>query len=67
MATQGPNHSETRRSPQDPLIRIMAEMVKSALVWEADTQLESGPDSSLNQESTGIDYPPTDPQPAPIP
>ena len=42
-------------------------MVKSALEWEADTQLESGPDSSLNQESTGIDYPPTDPQPAPKP
>ena len=64
---EGVERAQLGRSPQDPLIRILAEMVKSALEWEADTQPESGPDSSLNQESTGIDYPPTDPQPAPIP
>ena len=66
MAARGQNHSEGRRFAEDPLIRILAEMVTSALEWELDSQLESDPDSSLNQDSTGIDYPPTEPQPVPI-
>ena len=66
MVALGHSHSEGRRSPEDPLIRILAEMVTSALELELATQLEPDPDSSLNQDSTGIDYPPTDPQPVPI-
>ena len=66
MTALGQNNSEGRRSAEDPLIRILAEMITSALEWEAGSQLESDPDSSLNQDSTGIDYPPTDPQPVPI-
>ncbi len=66
MAALGHNHPEGRRSADDPLVRILAEMITSALKWEADSQLESDPDSSLNQDSTGIDYPPTEPQPVPI-
>ena len=66
MADRGDNHSKGKRSAEDPLIRILAEMVRSALEWEADSQLESDPDSSLNQDSTGIDYPPTEPQPVQI-
>ena len=66
MAALGQNDSEGRCSAEDPLIRILAEMVTSALEWEVDSQLESDPDPSLNQDSTGIDYPPTEPQPVPI-
>ncbi len=66
MAALGQNHSEGRHFAEYPLIRILAEMVTSALELELATQLESDPDSSLNQDSTGIDYPPTDPQPVPI-
>ena len=66
MAALGQNHPDGRCSADDPLIRILAEMIKSALDWELATQLESDPDSSLNRDSTGIDYPPTDPQPVPV-
>ena len=66
MAALGHNHSEGMHSAEDPLIRILAEMVSAALEWEANTDSESDPDSSLNQDSSGIDYPPTDPQPVPI-
>ena len=66
MAALGQNHSEGRHFAEDTLIRILAEMITSALEWELDSQLESDPDSSLNQDSTGIDYPPTEPQPVPI-
>ena len=66
MAARGNNHSEGRHFAEDQLIRILAEMVTSALEWEAESQPESDPDSSLNQDSTGIDYPPTDSQPVPI-
>ena len=66
MAALGYNHSEGMHSSEDPLIRILAEMITSALEWEADPQPESDPGPSLNQVSTGIDYPPTDPQPVPI-
>ena len=65
MAAPGHSDPKGRRSAQDPLVEILSEMVRSALKWEADSQLESDPDSSLNQDSTGIDYPPTDPQPVP--
>ena len=66
MTALGPNNSEGRHFAEDRLIRILAEMIKSALDWEADSQPESDPDSSLNQDSTGIDYPPTEPQPVQI-
>ena len=66
MAALDHNHSEGRYCAVNPLIRILAEMVTSALEWEADSQLESDPDPSLNQDSTGIDYPPTDATPVPI-
>ena len=66
MAALGQNNSEGRHSTDDPLVRILAEMITSALEWEADSQLESDPDSSLNESKSGIDYPPTDPQPVPI-
>ena len=66
MPALGQNHSEGRHFAEDPLIRILAEMIKSALDWEADSQPESDPDSSLNESKSGIDYPPTDPQPVPI-
>ena len=66
MAALGQNHSEGRHFAEDLLIRILAEMVTSALEWEADPRPESDPDPSLNQDSTGIDYPPTEPQPVPI-
>ena len=66
MATQGLNHSEGGHADNDRLVKILAEMVISALEWESDSRLESDPDSSLNQDSTGIDYPPTEPQPVPI-
>jgi len=66
MAALGHDHSEGRRSAEDPLVRILAEMVISALEWEVDSRPESDPDPSLNQDSTGIDYPPTEPQPVPI-
>lgn len=66
MAALGQNHSEGSRSADNPLVRVLAEMIKSALEWEADSEPESDTDSSLNNASTGIDYPPTDPQPVPI-
>ena len=66
MAALGQNHPDGRRSADDPLVRILAEMITSALDWEADSQLESDPDSSLNESKSGIEYPPTDPQPVPI-
>ena len=66
MAALGHNHSEGMHSADNPLIRILAEMIISALEWEVNSQLESDPDSGLNQDSTGIDYPPTDPQTVPI-
>ena len=66
MAALGQNHSEGRRSAEDPLIRILAEMVTSALELELATQLESDPVPSLNQSTTGIDYPPADPESVPI-
>ena len=66
MAALGQNNSEGRHSAEDPLIRILAEMITSALEWEVDSQVESDPDSSLNQDSPGIDYPPTEPQPVQI-
>ena len=66
MAALGQNHSEGRHFVEDPLVRILAEMITSALDWEADSQPESDPDSSLNESKSGIDYPPTDPQPVPI-
>ena len=56
---------EERPSPKDPLVEILAEMVRSALEWEA-SQLESESDFSLNHDGTGIEYPPTDPQPVPV-
>ena len=61
------NPSEGGPSPHGPLVGILAEMVKSALEWEADSEGESNADSSLNQGGTGINYPPTDPQPLPVP
>ena len=67
MAALGHNHSAWRRPTEDPLVRILAEMITFALEWEVDSQLDLDQDSSLNQTSTGIDYPPTDPQPAAIP
>ena len=66
MAALGHNHPEGRHFAEDRLIRILAEMIKSALDWEAESQPESDPDSSLNESKSGIDYPPTDPQPVPI-
>jgi len=66
MATQGLNRSEGEHADNDPLVKILAEMVISALEWEVDSRPESDPDPSLNQGSTGIDYPPTEPQPVPI-
>ena len=66
MATLGHNHLEGRRPAEDRLIGILAEMITSALEWELDSQPESDPDSSLNESKSGIDYPPTDPQPVPI-
>ena len=66
MAALGHSHSEGRRSPEVPLVEILAEIVRSALELEAACLLESDPDFSLNQDATVIDYPPTDPQPAPL-
>ena len=66
MTAVGQNNSEGRHFAEDPLIRILAEMVTSALELELDSQPESDPVPSLNQSTTGIDYPPTDPQPVPI-
>ena len=66
MADRAHNPAEEETLADYPLVEILAEMVKSALEWEADSQLESDPDSSLNQDSPGIDYPPTEPQPVPI-
>ena len=65
MDALGHNHSEGRRSAKDRLVEMLAEMVSSALEWEA-TQLESGPVPSVNHDATGIEYPPTDPQPVPV-
>ena len=45
---------EERPSPKDPLVEILAEMVRSALEWEA-SQLESESDFSLNHDGTGIE------------
>lgn len=59
-------HSELRHSLEDPLVEILAKMIRSALEWESDPQPESDLDSGLNLESTGIDYRPNDPQPLPI-
>ena len=66
MSALGHNHSEGGHSAENQLVRILAEMVTSALEWEADPRPESDPDPSLNQDSTGIDYPPTEPQPVQI-
>ena len=65
MSDQGYNHSEEMNSPQGPLVQVLAEMVRSALEWEA-SQLESESDFSLNHDGTGIEYPPTDSQPVPV-
>lgn len=62
MTARGRNHPGEIRSAEGPLVEILAEMVRSALEWEAACSLESDPDSSLNQDATIIDYPPTDPQ-----
>lgn len=66
MATPRFNHSEGRCSAENQLVVILAEMIRSALEWEADSRPKPEPDPSLNRDSTGIDYPPTDPQPVPI-
>ena len=61
------NPLEDSRFPEESLVGILAEMVKSALQWEAESRLESDADSILIHDASGIDYPPTDPQPVPIP
>ena len=66
MTGLGHNHSEESQSVEGPLVGILSEMVRSALEWEVDSRLESDPVPSLNQSTTGIDYPPTDSQPVPI-
>jgi hypothetical protein len=63
VAARGHNALERSRSPQVPLAGILAEMVRSALEWEADSQLDPEPESSFNQDATGIDCPPTNPVP----
>ena len=66
MAALGQTHSEGRHFADDPLVRILAEMITSALEWEVDSRPESDPVPSLNQSTTGIDYPPADSESVPI-
>ena len=63
MATLGHNPPKGPHYAGGPLIGILAEMVRSALEWEAASQPEAEADPCLHQEPPGIDYPPTDPVP----
>ena len=60
MADRGNNPAEENRLANHPLVEILAEMVKSALEWEANNKNASERDFGLNQDPTGIDYPSTD-------
>ena len=63
MVTLGHRPPKEPHYAGGPLIGILAEMVKSALEWEAASQPEAEADSYLHQEPPGIDYPPTGPVP----
>ena len=60
MSDRSHNVAEESRLVKYPLVEILAEMVKSALEWEANNNVASEPDFNLNQDSTVIDCPPTD-------
>ena len=59
MADGGHNPAEENRYADSLLVEILAEMVKSALDWEADTKIASEREISENQDTTGLDCPPT--------
>ena len=60
MADRAHSVAAESRLAKYPLVEILAEMVESALEWEANNNVASERDSSVNQDSTRIDYPPTD-------
>ena len=49
---------------EGPLVAILAEMLKSALEWESNSNVEIESEVCLKVEPSGIDYPATDPRPA---
>ena len=49
---------------EGPLIAILAEMLKSALEWDSNSQVVIESENSLKIEPPSIDYPPTNPRPA---
>ncbi len=49
------------QSSEDPLVGILAAMVRSALEWEAENHLRSSADSNPTHDAMGVDYAPTDP------
>ncbi len=65
MSSPGFNSHDGNISDNCPLVSILAEMLRSALQWEAASPVESESDSSLNQDATGIDCPPTGPKSKP--
>ncbi len=62
MANRAHEVAEESRLAKYPLVEILAEMVESALEWEANNNVASKHEFSLNQDSTVIDCPPTDSQ-----
>ncbi len=63
MSNRGREPQKDSRLANCVLAQILVEMLRSALEWEADSSAESESDSGLNQDSTGIDCPPTEPRP----
>ena len=55
MADRAHDPAEEDRYADSLLVEILAEMVKSALDWEADTKIASEREISENQDTTGID------------
>ena len=49
---------------EGPLIAILAEMLKSALEWDSNSQVVIESENSLKIEPPSTDYPPTNPRPA---
>lgn len=65
MSNRGREPQKDSRSANCVLVEILVVMLRSALDWEADSIVESEGESGLNQDSTGIDCPPTEPRPNP--